>query len=53
MASNIKHHVTDPPRYPKIIIPIETVAKNAYKATLNKMVIDINFMLKKYGKKEK
>lgn len=33
--------VTDPPRFPKLIIPIETEVKQAFAIQMNKLLVDI------------
>jgi len=33
--------VKDPPRYPKLIVPIETEAKKQFSLQMNKMIVDV------------
>lgn len=45
-----KPKMKDPVRFPKVIDGFEGVAKNMYKVTLSKNIIEINKVLKKFEK---
>jgi hypothetical protein len=39
------NHVLDPPRYPKLITPIETSMKDSFTVVVKKLMIDVTKQL--------
>ena len=50
MEQNHKHF--DPPRYPKLILPIEEEMKKNFVVTTKKMLVDLTTQLTKEAKKK-
>jgi len=42
--------VTDPPRFPKLIVPIESEVKKDFAVQMNKMVVDVTKKLVEFLK---